>query len=67
MNIHYIHNENKINHLLKNLDMDNRLHLTKNQRLATSTFFNTSLLEPQKTDFSKNKHEMNFIPNKHEL
>ena len=32
-----------------------RLHLTKKQRVATSTFFNTSLLEPQKPDFSQKK------------
>ena len=32
-----------------------RLHLTKNRRIATSTFFNTSLLEPQKPDFSLKK------------
>ena len=35
--------------------ISSRLHLTKNQRLATSTFFNTSLLEPQKPDFSQKK------------
>ena len=33
----------------------NRLQLTKNQGMLTRPFFNTSLLEPQKPDFSLKK------------
>ena len=32
-----------------------RLHLTKYQTVLTRAFFNTSLLEPQKPDFSQKK------------